>query len=400
MTPAQNTQGIFYKVGGTLEPDDPSYVERPADGELLNAILSGEYCNILAARQMGKSSLMIRTAGQLAKREVHTAAIDLSGIGFKLTAHEWYLGVLLQIRQKMKLDIDEISWWGAQQKLSPVQRFDRFVQERILDKMDGKIAIFVDEIDATLTLPFTDDFFAAIRAMYNKRASESDYRRLTFVLVGVARPADLIKDRTKTPYNIGYTIDLDDFDAQSARKLLPGLQRAYPRQAQNILDRVLHWTGGHPYLTQSVCRAIVESPIGDWTDERVDRLVEDLFFQEGQIRRETNLQRIDDYVRGDEYCHNMLLVYYEILSGKQVKDEERSIEKSRLKLSGLVKANARGYLKVRNHIYARVFGPEWLELTAMESGIRLPKPRKPKGLAIAVDTVRGWFGLGKEDRRR
>ena len=31
---------------------------------------------------------------------------------------------------------------------------------------------FVDEVDHTLNLPYTDDFFTAIRTMYNQRAEE------------------------------------------------------------------------------------------------------------------------------------------------------------------------------------------------------------------------------------
>ena len=50
----------FFTVGGTL-PLEALYVVRPTDKQLLLATLSGEYCNVLTPRQMGKSSLIIRT---------------------------------------------------------------------------------------------------------------------------------------------------------------------------------------------------------------------------------------------------------------------------------------------------------------------------------------------------
>ena len=64
--------------------------------------------------------------------------------------------------------------------------------------------IFVDEIDTTLRLDFTDDFFAAIRFLYQHRAADPALERLSFVLIGVATPGDLIKDAARTPFNIGH----------------------------------------------------------------------------------------------------------------------------------------------------------------------------------------------------
>ena len=53
--------GEFYVTGGTLRHDAPSYVERRADRDLSEGLLQGEFCYVLTSRQMGKSSLMVRT---------------------------------------------------------------------------------------------------------------------------------------------------------------------------------------------------------------------------------------------------------------------------------------------------------------------------------------------------
>ena len=64
--------------------------------------------------------------------------------------------------------------------------------------------IFVDEIDAVRSLPFsTDEFFAAIRECYNRRTEDAELSRLTFCLLGVATPSDLIRDTRTTPFNVG-----------------------------------------------------------------------------------------------------------------------------------------------------------------------------------------------------
>ena len=348
----------FFKAGGALDPDAPSYVTRQADEELMRTVLSSQYCNVLTPRQMGKSSLMVRTVSRLRDDGIRSVVIDLTGVGTEVSASEWYFGLISRFKRQLGLAADERAWWDERAQLGPVQRFSNFLRQVVLEEVREPIVVFVDEIDSTLRLPFTDDFFAAIRAAYNARASDPAYKRLTFVLLGVARPSDLIKDRTRTPYNIGTSIDLHDFTSEEAQVLLDGLSTAYPGQAKAILGRVLHWTGGHPYLTQKVC-AEVGGGDSRWTDERIDNLVGRLFLAEG-ARKETNLQFIRDRIGESRERGGMLRIYRRVLAGKRVMDEERSLVKSQLKLTGLVKPTSNGALAVRNRIYARVFDARWV----------------------------------------
>ncbi len=71
----------IFTVGGTVQAGGGLYVPRQVDEELLALCRAGTFAYVLTARQMGKSSLMVRTAEELAEAGTHAVFIDLSQIG-------------------------------------------------------------------------------------------------------------------------------------------------------------------------------------------------------------------------------------------------------------------------------------------------------------------------------
>lgn len=351
----------FFVAGGTLKLKDRSYVTRPADDELYETILRGDFAYILTSRQMGKSSLMIRTARRLQSANHKAATIDLTRIGTKIgtiSPEQWHLGLLIQLKQGLKFKTDPIIWWKANNSLSYIQRFSEFLREVVLTEMEGKITIFIDEIDSTLQFEFRDDFFAAIRSLYNARAEFEELDRLTIVLLGVASPADLIEDKRRTPFNIGREIHLRKFSRQDAHILEEGLEERFKGQGVRILDRVFYWTDGHPYLTQKLCQSIVESKFEDISNNKIDELVRTSFFTE-ESQKETNIQFVRDHIQEHPEKKKLFSLYRKVLQHQKVKDDKQSYLQSQLKIAGLVVIE-NGLLMPNNRIYRTIFNNVWV----------------------------------------
>jgi WD40 repeat protein len=448
-----NTTNIrFYVTGGTLAQDAPSYMERQADRDLFEALLRGDFCYVLTSRQMGKSSLMVRTAARLRQEGITVVRLDLQGIGQNLSPEEWYDGLLDRLGRQLQLtDALEQSWQGNE-RLGPLQRWMTALREVVLARLPGRLVIFVDEIDVVRGLPFsTDEFFAGIRECYNRRSEDPAYARLAFCLLGVATPADLISDTRISPFNIGRRIELTDFTAAEAAPLAQGLLTSPPapprsgagrkssqappprlgkagrgsrvlaaertaagagprarlgREAdsgptprtsggvgtlgrppgggrgQLLLERVLYWTGGHPYLTQRLCRAVAEDPEAA-SPADVDRLCAGLFLTRKAREVDDNLVFVRNRLLNSEVeLASLLELYRQVQRGKPVEEDETNPLASVLRLSGVVRAEG-GTLRVRNRIYEGVFDQEWIQAQMPDAELRRQRAAYRRGLARA-----------------
>lgn len=352
----------IFTIGGTVQAGEGIYIPRHADDQLLDLCREGAFSYILTPRQMGKSSLMLRTAERLKSEGISSVTIDLQEMGTQSNAEQWYLGILTRIEDALSLETDVLQWWSDNQHLGMTHRLTQFFRNVLLTERSEQIIIFIDEIDTTLSLDFTDDFFIAIRYLYNGRADIPAFKRLSFVLIGVATPGDLIADPQRTPFNIGRRVDLSDFTLDEARPLTSGFQMPLA-QAEQVLSWVLSWTGGHPYLTQKLCAAIAVADRQDWTESDIDAMVARTFF-DVTSEEDHNLQFVRDMLtkqapQGLE--RDTLITYREIYQDKKpVLDDEQSIVKNHLKLSGVVKRKNRN-LQLRNAIYREVFNLAWIK---------------------------------------
>ncbi|MGB1013603.1 MAG: protein kinase domain-containing protein [Nannocystaceae bacterium] len=328
---------IPYRAAGTF--DGESYVERKADVELASQIRRNQrFPYIVAARQSGKSSLIIRMIKTLDPANYVCAFVDLAPMVIEDYRQFWQ-EFLLAVAKSGRLDR------GPLDKQDPEDTLRAWLEQ----VEPRRLLVFVDEIDALLAASFREQFFSKIRTFFNNRAIDRVFSRLQFILVGSAHPSSLITDPKRSPFNVGIEVMLDELSQEQLVDLTSHLADSGAEVAAGVAERIYSYTSGSVYLSQLILEHLwgealvgLERGKAAITEVDVETAVE---WVVAQAARNVHFETIFRLVNASTQMRQSLR---RLESGGSIGEKERQA----LQLAGI----STGERAFRNRIYERVFG--------------------------------------------
>lgn len=397
-----------YKAESTLDPNFPIYVKRDADDKIIEYLEKDDLCYILTPRKFGKSSLLMRAIKKLNKKYVciylelpsadqdkDDKTKDLDEIkqakNIQTFYHKFLARLIHKLEQELKafsLNLDfssVVQEWNQKKSDSGPDIFFSYVSEKFINQV--KIIVFIDEIDAVKSFPFsTDNFFRQIRGLLNDKTRPNIFN---FCFVGVAKVSDLIANPQITSFNLGKRIELTGFKltknnqvAENLKVLITNELKSKCENPEKVIKIVIERTGGQPFLTQKILSLIidhVEGKIGKNKEDKslleleTEHIVTNWKDNDHKDHLQTIEKRIINYkvVNGKrtnepenhEETAQRLKMYRDILTKKVKADNLLGKDKETIDdliLSGLV-VNKKGVLKAYCPIYERIFNLGWIE---------------------------------------
>ena len=381
------TEQNYYQLGGVLPYNHPAYVRRKADTDLEEFISSSEMfcCFILAPRQMGKSSLIVKACNNFEEKKVVSTIIDISSIQAN-SENEFYRSLFssvlsnLQSKDKnIQLDNKIIDYYFDNKTAVSGVNVQSFIINEILSKTGKNIVICLDEIGDLVSHGWQNNFLKIIRTLsqaanLNPESDAQSLKRMKFVLVGAVSDSDLLTDNLSA-FNNREFIELTGLDKR-CKKLQNGLSNIREEHREKVLNKIIFWTQGQPFLTSYICYLVSQLPSNSEPIKSFPRKFDELIdfevidkkytsYLSGHFQPlENTIIKADDLNEINETLET-LKIYKDLIQGKEVlfiSEESSPYRKIHMNLiiSGLVTKN-NNLLAVANPIYECIYTLDWVE---------------------------------------
>jgi transcriptional regulator with XRE-family HTH domain len=238
------------------------YLERAQIEEQIDREITrpGALVRIKAPREMGKTSLLLRSLHEAKRQGYHTVSLNLEQVDRSILGDlpqflRWLCAnIARQLQLKPLLD----DYWD--EDLGSKISCSAYFQEYLLAQIDTALVLAIDEVNQIFEHPqVARDFLPLLRSWFEEAKTLAIWQKLRLIVVhstDIYVPLQL----TQSPFNVGLPIQLPYFGLEDVQRLAHcyGLSWSDGGEAQQLMGLV----GGHPALVHTAIYHLSSGEIG------------------------------------------------------------------------------------------------------------------------------------------
>jgi AAA-like domain len=233
---------------GAVPSNSPIYVERSPIEEQVYAEIRkpGALVRIKAPREMGKTSLLLRTLEYAEHQGYLTISLNLEQTDQAILSdlNRFLRWLCANISNQLELEPKLDEYWD--EDIGSKVSCSLYVRNYLLEQIDYPLVLALDEVHQIFEYPqVAKDFLPLLRSWYEEAKRLAIWQKLRLIIVhstDIYVPLQL----QQSPFNVGLPIQLTCFNLEQVQQLAQqyGIDWTNGDEAQQLIDMV----GGHPAL--------------------------------------------------------------------------------------------------------------------------------------------------------
>ncbi len=235
---------------GLVPLDSAFYINRsPIEKDCYEAVVrQGSLIRIKAPRQMGKTSLLVRTLAHAKSQGYGTVRLSFNAADTQTLSSldeflQWFCA---SVTEELDLEDRLADYWKGARGI--VRRAQRYFEKYVLAQLDGPLVLGLDDVDQVFEHDaIATDFFGMLRVWHEEGKSSPLWRKLHLVIVH-SKEVYIPLSINRSPFNVGLPVELRELNPPEIASLVARhpLSLSEPQK-----DRLVKLVGGHPYLLRN-----------------------------------------------------------------------------------------------------------------------------------------------------
>ncbi|NEQ53697.1 MAG: adenylate cyclase [Leptolyngbya sp. SIO3F4] len=241
---------ILEEPEGLVPLDSPFYMERlPIETDCYETVVRpGSLIRIKAPRQLGKTSLLVRTLAHARSQGFETVRLSFQTSDNRTLndLDEFLQWFCCSVTEELDLEDRLADYWKGARGI--VRRCQRYFERYLLTELDKPLVLGLDEVDQVFEHPqIATDFFGMLRVWHEEGKTNPIWRKLQLVIVH-SKEVYVPLSINRSPFNVGLPIELRELNEDEIETLISRHQLSLSgHQKQQLVELV----GGHPYLMRA-----------------------------------------------------------------------------------------------------------------------------------------------------